>query len=339
MTFIMDDKLDSSSIFYGDDSVPGISRLKKGNSFLYFNPDGTKITNKKTLQRIASLSIPPAYTNVWISPCEKSHIQATGRDIKGKKQYCYHPLWRVIRDENKFKSLIPFGRMLPIIRKKVESELNKPVSMNKTQTICAIIYLLDNYFIRIGNKIHEKLNNSYGITTLRKKHLELRSTQAILNFKGKNSHPWHVVLKDKKLLRILKKCESIPGYRLFKYLDENNNPIEIGSQDVNLFLQNLTQFNFTAKEFRTWAACREVLYRLSKINFDAEQLKNIILEVADLLGHTPTICKKCYILPEIIHQWEKNNLGVWIKKHSRIKENKDRLLLKWLEENIENIKF
>ncbi|WP_454783552.1 DNA topoisomerase IB [Legionella sp. WA2022007384] len=335
----MEDQLDSYSIFYGDDSIPGISREKNKDSFIYFDPNGTKITNKKTLQRIASLCIPPAYTRVWISPFENSHIQATGRDIKGKKQYCYHPLWKVIRDENKFKSLIPFGRMLPIVRKKVKRELNKPALMNKPQVICAIIYLLDNFFIRIGNTIYEKLNNSYGITTLRKKHLELSSTKAILDFKGKNSHPWHVILKDKKLIKILKKCESIPGYRLFKYLDENNNPIEISSQDVNLYLQNLTQCDFTAKDFRTWAACKEVLYRLSKINYDAEQLKNIILEVADLLGHTPTICKKCYILPEIINQWKKNNLELWVKKHPTLKENKDRLLLKWLEENINDIKF
>lgn len=335
---LMDEKLlEPYSIFYSDDSIPGISRIRDKESFIYFNPDGTKITDKKILKRIASLAIPPAYEEVWISPYNNSHIQATGRDIRGRKQYCYHPLWKLVRDENKFKSMISFGKMLPIIRQHVDKELNHSLSMSKEQVICAIIYLLDNYYIRIGNAVYEKLNNSYGLTTLRKKHLMISSTKAVLDFKGKNLHAWHVVLRDRKLIKILKKCEEIPGYRLFKYLDENNSHIEITSQDVNTYLKNLTECNFTAKDFRTWAACREALFRLSKINASDRSksaLKDTILEVSKLLGHTPTICKKSYIHPEIIRHWEKNNLEKWIRKHSRYLNDKDELLLKWLEEHI-----
>ncbi|MDI1351177.1 MAG: DNA topoisomerase IB, partial [bacterium] len=222
------------------------------------------------------------------------------------------------------------------IRQHIQDELDKPLKMSKNQIICAVIYLLDNYFIRVGNAIYEKQNKSYGLTTLRKKHLSLSSTKAILNFSGKNSKPWHVVLKDKKIIKLLKKCESLPGYRLFKYIDEDNNTYEITSQDINLYLHKLTQHPFTAKDFRTWGACRETFYRLSQIHYidehsSQEPLKNIIAEVAKLLGHTPAICQKCYIFPEIIIKWKETQIKTWIKKRTRLMSDKDKLLLRWLE--------
>jgi DNA topoisomerase-1 len=210
--------------------------------------------------------------------------------------------------------------------------------MDKNQIICAIIYLLDNYYIRIGNAVYEKENHSYGLTTLRKKHLSINGTKAILKFDGKNLKPWHVVLKDKKIIKILKKCESIPGYRLFKYYDENNTHCEINSQDINDYLHNLTDYSFTAKDFRTWAACRETLYRLIQTNYDQQNsqsiLKDIVGEVASILGHTPAICQKCYIYPEIISLWQENKITDWVNKHTKITEDKDQLLLKWLEDHI-----
>lgn len=332
----------SDPLKYITDLIPGISRKRHGNKFLYYYPDGSRIVDEKVLDRIKSLAIPPAYSNVWISPSINTHIQATGRDSKNRKQYRYHPLWRQARQENKFMSMIPFGKALPKIRAHIHEELSKPLKLDKNQIICAIIYILDNHFIRIGNAIYEKQNKSYGLTTLRKKHLQISSSKAVLDFDGKNSKPWHVVLRDKKIIRILKKCEAIPGYRLFKYLDEEKNHNEITSQDINAYLHNLTHHSFTAKDFRTWGACRETLYRLTQNHYDDEEtsqgtLKNIITEVASILGHTPSICQKCYIYPEIITKWKETQIKDWLQKHPRLTKDKDKLLLRWLEEHITQI--
>lgn len=327
------------SLQHISDSISGISRKRYGTKFVYYHPDGTRIVDKSIINRINSLAIPPAYKDVWISPESNGHIQATGRDIKNRKQYRYHPLWHQIRQENKFTAMIAFGKMLPLIRENIQLELTKSLTMDKNQIICAIIYLLDNHFIRIGNAIYEKQNKSYGLTTLRKKHLSLSSSKAVLDFEGKNSRPWHVVLKDKKIINILKKCEAIPGYRLFKYLDENNNHIEIKSQDINDYLHNLTNVSFTAKDFRTWAACRETLYRLTQINYNDEGtsqeiLKTIISEVASILGHTPAICQKCYIYPDIITKWKEEKIQLWFEKKTKLSRDKDKLLLHWLEDHM-----
>lgn len=329
------------SLEYVKDSIPGIRRVRQGKKFLYYAPDNTLITDAATLARIKSIAIPPAYKKVWISPLENSHIQATGRDSKNRKQYRYHPLWRKICQENKFLSMIAFGKALTKIRAHIHEELNKPLKMNKNQIICAIIFLLDNFFIRIGNLVYEKNNHSYGLTTLRKRHLSLETHKAILEFEGKNAKPWHVVLKDKKILKILKKCEAIPGYRLFKYLDENNKAVEVMSQDVNNYLNYLTKNSFTAKDFRTWAACREALYRFAQASYienksSQEKLKSIIREVAEILGHTPAICQKCYIYPEIINQWKQREINAWIKHHPSLMKDKDKLLLHWLEAHRSN---
>ena len=201
--------------------------------------------------------------------------------------------------------------------------------------MCAIIYLLDNYFIRIGNLIYEKENKSYGLTTLRKKHLSLSSSKATLKFPGKNSKSWEVVLQDKKIIKLLKKCESLPGYKLFKYIDEENNSQEITSQDINSFLQEISKQSFTAKDFRTWGACRETFYYLCKTPYTSEelakkQLSLIINEVASLLGHSSAICQKSYIYPEIINHWKEEKINHWIKGR-RLLSDKDKLFLHWLE--------
>jgi DNA topoisomerase-1 len=330
------------SLQYISDSISGITRKLYGTKFVYYNSDGSRVIDRNILTRINSLAVPPAYKDVWISPISNGHIQATGRDSRNRKQYRYHPLWRQIRQENKFMEMIPFGKKLPLIREHIELELTKSLTMNKSQIICAIIYLLDNHFIRIGNAIYEKQNKSFGLTTLRKRHLSLSSSKAVLDFEGKNSKPWHVVLKDKKIINILKKCEAIPGYRLFKYLDENNNYSEITSQDINEYLQNLTGLSFTAKDFRTWGACRETLYRLSQINYkdevtSQEALKKIISEVALILGHTPAVCQKCYIYPDIITKWKETKIINWVKRHTRLSHDKDKLLLHWLEDHINQL--
>jgi DNA topoisomerase-1 len=332
-------ELSTTTLHYVTDSIPGITRKQRRNKFFYYHPDGNPVIDNKVLERIKSLVIPPAYKDVWISPFPDSHLQFTGRDSKNRKQYRYHPLWRQIRQENKFMSMVSFGKMLPLIREHVEQELNKPLTMNKNQITCALIYILDNHFIRIGNIIYEKQNQSYGLTTLRKKHLSLSSAKATLDFEGKSDTFWHVVLKDKTIIKILKKCDALPGYRLFKYLDENNQPNEITSQDINNYLHTLTNLTFTAKDFRTWGACREVLHRLIQTEYDeetsAETLKTIICEVASILGHTPAICKKCYIFPDLLIKWKEEKISAWVKKRPNLIHDRDKLLLEWLEAHIQ----
>ena len=325
------------ALHYVNDAIPGISRKMQGKTFIYFNPDGTRVVDEVILTRIRSLAIPPAYSQVWISPYDNGHIQAIGRDSKNRKQYRYHPRWREISQQNKFMSMISFGKALPAIREHIQNALNQSLDLNKKQVICAIIYLLDNYYIRIGNYVYEKQNKSYGLTTLRKKHLSLSATKAILHFEGKSSQLWHIVLKDKKILKILKKCEDMPGYRLFKYLDEDNTSHEISSQEVNDYLYEIAKSPITAKDFRTWAACREMLARLIEINHDDEVtsqaiLKEVFSDVATLLGHTPAICQKCYVYPKIIATWKNKQLISWYKKSSgKIAADKDKLLLLWLK--------
>lgn len=326
-----------AALHYMYDDTPGISRKKRRQKFIYYNSDGSRVIDESVLSRIKSLAIPPAYNNVWISPYENGHIQATGIDSKNRKQYRYHKRWQELRQQNKFMAMIPFGLALPKLRNHIDETLNHPLILDKKQIVCAVIYFLDNYLVRIGNYIYEQQNKSYGVTTLRKKHLSLSATKAILAFEGKSSQPWNIILKDKKMIKILKKCEEIPGYRLFKYLDEQNMAHEITSQDVNDYLYQVTNSSFTAKDFRTWAACREMLARLMVINYEEangqQVFKSALNDVATLLGHTPNICQKCYIYPEIINSWKTNQLSSWYKKHNRLND-KDKLLLRWLQDHL-----
>jgi DNA topoisomerase-1 len=325
----------AAALRYIKDDIPGFSRRKSGGGFIYYDWEGKKVTDKATLKRIKSLAIPPAYQNVWICSKANGHIQATGLDDKHRKQYIYHPLWHEVRQQQKFDSLIEFGRCLPYIRKHINKQLKKTLELNKEQVICAIIYLLDTACIRIGTSRYAKKNQSFGLTTLRKKHISITRNEAILDFPGKNAHLWHVILKNKRLIKLLKKCEEIPGYELFKYYTEDKKLNIITSQDVNGYLQSLTQHSFTAKDFRTWIACRESFYRLVKKNCSSKE-QIVIQEVAKLLGHTPTICRKNYIAPDIINWWKEGRLSTWIKKQNISLRNKDKLLLAWLESKENN---
>ncbi|MCE3044225.1 DNA topoisomerase IB [Legionella sp. 16cNR16C] len=326
-----------AALRYVNDSIPGIRRRKCGKGYAFYYPDGSRVTQSDELQRIKSLRIPPAYHSVWICPFSNGHIQATGRDARNRKQYHYHPLWREVRDRLKFTSMTDFGRAISTIRSHIAYELGKPPSLNKKQIICAIIYLLDKSGVRIGNKIYAKENKTYGITTLRKKHLSINGSKAIFSFTGKNSKAWEIVLDNKKIIKILKKCEEIPGYEIFKYYDENNNVNCITSQDINYYLQSLTGLPLTAKDFRTWIASRESFCRLLSASFSetdsAAKIKSIIKEVAELLGHTPTICQKNYIFPEIITSWSDGRLERWLNVNAESirQANKDNLFLMWLE--------
>ncbi|GGI92421.1 DNA topoisomerase IB [Legionella impletisoli] len=329
-----------ASLRYINDHHPGFSRKKCGKGFAYYDLDGQHIKKPKRLKRITNLAIPPAYKNVWISPFENSHLQATGIDKKGRKQYIYHPLWKKMRKKQKFDLMPAFGSLLPTIRDFIHKELNKSITINKLQIICAITYLLDKFSVRIGNPLYSKENQSFGITTLRKKHLSLDEKQVALDFKGKNSKMWHILLKNKKMIRLLKKCNELPGYELFKYLDETNKLHVISSQDVNGFLHALTQKPFTAKDFRTWAASREffmgIIQTLIKNkSITQNQMTEIIKQVAKKLGHTPNICQKSYLHPHILLYYQNERLHDWINRNQEIladlKKNHDEIFLHWLQ--------
>ncbi|ASQ45597.1 DNA topoisomerase IB [Legionella clemsonensis] len=329
-----------ASLRYVNDSLPGISRKRSGKGFSYYYPNGERVTQQKELERIRALAIPPAYHDVWICPFANGHIQATARDDKNRKQYRYHPLWQEIRQQQKFHRMQAFGKTLPAIRQHINQMLNKPASLDKTQIICAILYLLDKSCMRIGNPVYAKENKSYGLTTLRKKHLSISKNQVSLEYEGKNSTLWHIDLKDKKIVKVLKKCEEIPGYEVFKYRDENNHLKVITSQDINGYLQSLTKQPFTAKDFRTWIACRETLCHLVNSVREtkkpsAKLLNTVLKEVATLLGHTPAVCRKNYVHPQIVHWWERGLLHQWTSKNqSHIKVlDEDELLLYWLKDH------
>lgn len=292
----------------------------------------------KTLQRIRHLAIPPAYNTVWICPFANGHIQATGRDEKRRKQYIYHPMWQEVRQHKKFATMLAFGKALPIIRNHIQQEMEKPITLEKSQIIAAILFLLDKACVRIGTSIYAKENKSYGLTTLRKKHLSIDKNQAVLEFMGKNAQLWHVILTNKKIIRLLEKCEEIPGYELFKYKDENGQINTITSQEVNGYLKHLANQPFTAKDFRTWAACRETFARLLENNYNEDEnpkdtLKNTIKEVAQILGHTPSICQKNYIDPDIIFWWQKNQFKPWLQRHKNINlKDTEAVFLAWLKD-------
>lgn len=316
----------------------GIQRKKQGRTFAYYDAKGKKITDSKILERIKLLAIPPAYTHVWISSNEKGHIQAVGRDDKNRKQYIYHASWVQVRQEKKFKSLLDFGYSLAHLREIINQEISKPPTLDKSQIICSILFLIDNYSVRIGNNTYAKQNKTYGVTTLRKKHLRYKKNSVYFEFLGKNKHPWNFEVTEKNLIQILKHCTDIPGYELFKYYNEQQHISVISSQDVNEYLHQVTQQPFTAKDFRTWIATREFFIRAISLleikNLKMSLIKESMREVATLLGHTPSICKASYIHPQIF-EWLKNGkLMQWKRKNQKNIQNKkpDELLLIWLEE-------
>ncbi len=315
----------------------GIQRRKQGKGFVYYTSKNKRITDEKILERIRLLAIPPAYTHVWICTNEKGHIQAIGRDSKNRKQYIYHPLWTKERQEQKFKSLLPFGTALSLLRKKIDEEIKKPPSLDKTQIICAVLFLIDNYSVRIGNDIYAKENHTYGVTTLRKKHIRHKKNAVSFKFLGKNKQLWNFEVKETNIVQILKQCGQIPGYEIFKYYNEKKEIEVISAQDVNEYLYAVTQQHFTAKDFRTWIATREFFTRAIRLldikKLRMKQIKNSLLEVATLLGHTPAICKASYIHP-LIFEWLNNGkLLQWKNKNKKIlhTKNPEELLILWLE--------
>jgi DNA topoisomerase-1 len=293
-----------SDLHYVDDTQPGIRRKKQRGKFCYFDPAGQRITDPDEIRRINALAVPPAYTDVWICADPRGHLQATGRDARGRKQYRYHPRWREVRDLDKYSRLRDFGLALPKLRKRLEALLAAP-GFSRDKVMATVITLLDATLIRVGNTQYARDNRSYGLTTLRNRHVEINGSAILFQFRGKSGVEHQITVKDRRLARIIKRCQEIPGQNLFQYLDENGERHSITSSDVNAYLQTLTGADFTAKDYRTWAGSALALAVLRELQWQPEsEAKRHVVEmvknVARQLGNTPAVCRKCYIHPAVL---------------------------------------
>lgn len=305
-------------LIYLLDKDVGICRVKKGDRFHYLLND-KKISDKSTLERINKLVIPPAWNNVWICPVEAGHLQATGFDAKNRKQYKYHALWNALRNHTKFYRLHAFGKAIPIIRQQLEKDLSLS-GMPVEKVLAAVVCLMEQTSIRVGNSIYEKLYGSFGLTTLKNKHVKIVGSQMQFIFKGKKGVAHNISIKSQRLAKIVKQCRDIPGKELFQYYDAEGNHKCIDSGMVNNYLKTITGQDFTAKDFRTWAGTLQAILAFEEIGLGATatDVKRNIVEVLDRvaihLGNTRTVCKKYYVHPVIIELYENNTLQFYLKQ-------------------------
>ena len=289
---------------YSTDAEPGISRRRAGSGFYYAMPNGQRVADEVTLARIRKLAIPPAYRDVWICRDAYGHLQATGIDARGRKQYRYHERWRSVRDEHKFERMTGFGRALPRIHRRIARDMKLP-GMRREKVVATVVSLLEQTLIRVGNGEYARTNKSYGLTTLRNRHVNLRGDKVRFNFRGKHGIKHDVEIEDPRVAKVLRACLDLPGQELFEYVDENGTVRDVTSSDVNEYLREITGAPYTAKDFRTWHATSEVLECLAGQHFNTvkeskAQLKEALQTVANRLGNTPTMCRKCYVNPVVV---------------------------------------
>ena len=305
-----------ADLVYVSDHQPGIARYKKGRGYMYLYA-GKPLRKKDEIKRIRSLAIPPSWTSVWICALPNGHIQATGLDMRKRKQYRYHPLWSVLRNETKFHRLYEFGKALPALRSQLEIDLNQK-NLSASKVLATVISLMERTCIRVGSGEYEKQNGSHGITTLKDKHVAITGSTIRFSFTGKKGVNHDITLKSKRLARIVQHCREIPGKELFQYYDEEGTPHPIDSGMINSYIKEATGMDFTSKDFRTWAGSLNLLRSLRSIGealTAAESKKNIVTaldEVSIKLGNTRTVCKKYYVHPGLIALYEENNLNKYL---------------------------
>ena len=293
---------------YVSDTMPGITRKRAGTGFTYVGPDGRKVTDRKEIARIRSLAIPPAYTDVWICPHTNGHIQATGRDARGRKQYRYHPKWREVRDVTKFERMLEFSRALPAIRQRVSSDMGKP-GLPREKVLATVVSLLECTGIRVGNDEYARANRSFGLTTLRDRHVEISGSKLRFQFRGKGGKIHDVVLTDRRLARIVARCQAIPGETLFQYEDEHGVRQTVDSADVNAYLREVAGQDFTSKDFRTWSGTLLAVAELRELGPAATERegKSLVLQaidrVAEQLNNTRAVCRKYYVHPAVFEAY------------------------------------
>jgi DNA topoisomerase I len=303
----------SAGLRYVTDAGPGIRRKKVGTGMVYLDPDGHTIRDREVLGRIKSLAIPPAWRNVWICPIAHGHVQATGLDAKGRKQYRYHPRWREVRDETKYDRMLVFGRVLPKIRRRVERDLARP-GLPREKILAAIVRLLETTLIRVGNEEYARQNDSFGLTTMRDRHVDVSGDTVKFEFRGKSGIAHAIDLTDRRLARIVKRSQDLPGYELFQYIDERGARRSIDASDVNAYLQEIAGEEFTAKDFRTWAGtvlAARALQEFQAFDSQAQAKRNVVQaieSVAKRLGNTKAVCRKCYIHPAVINLYMDGSL-------------------------------
>lgn len=308
-------------LHYVEDTQAGFSRKILRGKFVYFDTEGQRIRDEAEIKRINALVIPPAYKDVWICPDPRGHLQATGRDARGRKQYRYHPRWREIRDENKYSRMIEFGLALPKVRKQLEAQLAEP-GIGRDKVMATVISLLDATLIRIGNSQYARDNRSYGLTTLRNKHVEVRGNAILFEFRGKSGVEHQISVTDRRLARVIKRCMELPGQNLFQYLDDDGQRHTVSSSDINAYLQRLTGADFTAKDYRTWAGSALALATLRKLQWEPEadakkHIVDMVKNVSRQLGNTPAICRKCYIHPAVLEGFLQGHLALLPRTRQR----------------------
>lgn len=293
---------------YVTDRAPGIRRIRAGQGFHYLRPSGGAVRDAATLSRIRELAVPPAWNDVWIAPSADAHVQATGRDARGRKQYRYHARWREARDGTKYDRLIAFGRALPKIRARVARDLRR-AGLPREKVLATIVRLLDTTYVRVGNHEYRRSNGSHGLTTLRDRHATFARGKVTFRFTGKSGRHHTIDVEDAKLARIVKRCQDLPGQDLFQYVDEEGKVRDMGSADVNAYLREISGDDFTAKHFRTWAGTVLATVALREVEtFDthAQGKRNVLAaieRVAEKLGNTPAVCRKCYVHPDVLESY------------------------------------
>ncbi|GGK30617.1 DNA topoisomerase IB [Salinarimonas ramus] len=308
------DAAESAGLTYVTDDEPGIRRKRSGKGFTYTDAKGRTIKDKAELARLKSLAVPPAYTDVWISPDPNGHIQATGRDARGRKQYRYHPRFREVRDSTKFEHLVAFAEALPQIRERVDADMRKR-TLTREKVLATIVHLLETTLIRVGNADYVRRNKTYGLTTLGDEHVDVEGDNLRFVFSGKGGKEWRLKVRDRRVARTVRLLEDLPGQRLFQWVDEDGTRHAVESADVNTYLREITGREITAKDFRTWGGT--VLAAVALREFEAfdtkaaakKNLKAAIEQVSSRLGNTPTICRKCYVHPEVLSAYLEGSLA------------------------------
>lgn len=304
---------------YVSDETPGLTRRRSGKGWSFRDARGAPVKDKAVIARLRALAVPPAWTEVWLCPHANGHIQATGRDAKGRKQYRYHPEWRAARDATKYRHILHFARILPALRARVEQDMAAR-GLGREKVLATVVHLLDTTLIRVGNEDYAQANGSYGLTTLRDQHVDVRGDAMRFAFRGKSGKEWKLSLRDRRVARVVRACQDLPGQDLFQYRDEAGELQGIDSADVNEYLREATGEDITAKDFRTWAGTVLAAMALSEFEaFDSQaaakrNIRAAVERAAARLGNTPTICRQCYIHPEVLDGYLQGGLLVQVKR-------------------------
>jgi DNA topoisomerase I len=309
---------DIAGLRYVSDEKPGIRRRRAGKGFVYIDPDGARISDPQTLRRLKSLAVPPAWTQVWICSSADGHIQATGRDAKRRKQYRYHPAFREVRESVKFEHMLEFAEVLPVVRAKVREHMAQR-GLGREKVLATVVHLLETTLIRVGNEDYARQNDSYGLTTLESRHVEVEGSAVRFQFTGKSGKQWSLQLRDRRVAKIIRACQELPGQDLLRYFDVDGKLHSVGSDDVNGYLRQISGRDVTAKDFRTWAGTLMAAMALNEVAlFESaaqakRNLRAAIARVSACLGNTPTICRKCYVHPEVVNGYLEKRLVLQIE--------------------------